>query len=385
MGTLLIIGNGFDLHCGLKTHFSDYFESELRTKKISDFYMNLCQDLHSFDYQQDFSRPLVHLYQDMISLPSVWEACFLALKYRHDNRVGRFFPFLSAEWNDVEKVVRTSLYEEPGAFFSFPRIFALVYGMANQTTLSDQSRAIDNGIEWLLSRLIFNSPRFRDTTILSEKDIKKSKNLFYDYLLNELEIFERSFGLFVHSQIDGNDEYSEKAHSLSSRLSDEARDVTVESFNYSRPQLACCGFRNIHGTTADPVFGIDVQGIDPSDPRYRFTKASRCLSLAIRDEEQPRPNFNLIDKIVIYGHSLNPQDYTYFFNIFKTKRIQDPLSSCELVFPYSVYEGTCKENEQKKLHDSVAGLFNSYDVRMGGPLSTIEFLFSQGRFHFPQI
>ena len=45
IGTLLVIGNGFDLNCGLKSSFNDFFKTKISTiKSAADTYLNVVCD-----------------------------------------------------------------------------------------------------------------------------------------------------------------------------------------------------------------------------------------------------------------------------------------------------------------------------------------------------
>jgi len=385
MADLLILGNGFDLHCGLKTRFSDFIDFELKKEAIYAFFLKLSDNLVTHKYNADAIRtPSCVLSNTKLSL-SFWEVCFLTLKALHGGVYGPSFESLTADWKDVEKVIRTSLLEETGALLSIPIIFSHLYSQAHQTHLLGEGKVIDANAEWLLLNYIESNSRFPHAKFETEKSVDQARIIFYSYLFSELKDFEQSFGQYLSGQENDNQIYNQTARAFASKLCNRNTNVVVESFNYTRPAIDCVGFRNIHGTTQNPVIGIDADGVDPKDPRFKFTKASRCLMLAIQDEGLTKQDFSVITNIIIYGHSLNAQDYTYFFNILETKRIQDPSNNCEITFPYSVYLGTTREAEQTRLHDAVEDLLNSYDRWTGHPLSTVESLYFQKKYHFQEI
>jgi len=382
MAVLLILGNGFDLHCGLKTHFSDFLDEELKKAENILLSNHLAEYIKTFASFISYSGPEYFSSEDFSSSISLWEVFFYALKFCVESKDDHGFSY-PADWKDVEKAIRVSLMGEKGALVNWRRVFMLLYKRNKNIMFLDNPPSFDGAVEWILADFIDQFSRFPKNAFVSGST-EEAENIFYVFLFGELKRFEKDFGRYVERQVAENPKYENEACLFANRLC-EGSDFVVESFNYTAPNLHCVSFRNVHGTTTNPVIGIDVANIAPKDPRYRFTKASRCLSLAIEDTRLTKPDYNTITDIVIYGHSLNEQDFSYFFNVLETKRIQDPGNICGISFAYSVYDGTTKEREQQKLHDSVAGLLNSYDLWTNHSLTTVESLYLQKKFHFPEV
>ena len=57
---LLILGNGFDLNCGLKSSFSDYFKTNC--KNIFDKYYN------AYLYDKDLAKKLLSENKDIMNI-----------------------------------------------------------------------------------------------------------------------------------------------------------------------------------------------------------------------------------------------------------------------------------------------------------------------------
>ncbi len=64
-------------------------------------------------------------------------------------------------------------------------------------------------------------------------------------------------------------------------------------------------------------------------------------------------------EVVFYGHSLNPQDYSYFQSIFDFFEIYSN-NKIKLIFAYSIYDLKKKEKIIQDTYDSVIKLLSSY-------------------------
>lgn len=88
MRTLYILGNGFDLACGLKSRYADYFESRFKWYK---------------GYNSSDSKAIPAIYEEIQdggikNIPSAW---FIVFAYEHDQPGYRNDYVL---WQDIEKI-----------------------------------------------------------------------------------------------------------------------------------------------------------------------------------------------------------------------------------------------------------------------------------------
>lgn len=184
------------------------------------------------------------------------------------------------------------------------------------------------------------------------KDINRSKN-FYDYLLSELKIFEEDFAKYLNSLYSDKEKINKydlyKQELFSKLLINDTR--SIDTFNYTNP-LSTYLFRNsnltywhINGSLEkddEIIFGIDVDGIKPEDNEYIFTKTYRRLT---RNINLPIiKDFNC-NNVIIYGHSLNRQDYSYFFSLFDNLELSNHLKKSTIAFAYHVYNPEKRDDD----------------------------------------
>lgn len=363
---LLILGNGFDLKCGLASKYGDFFDWRLRklfkitdTEKIRqrlglDFSLEKLRTSNE-KFVVDF-RELSKQYQDI----TIWDIIFL---------ISDEYLELNA-WHDVEKMI----YNVVSLLCNCQVNWKYKKDMAHEDIETFQGK--------IVNLIIGKGENFNQIQAIK--------------LLNELKQFERVFAEYIYSQLD-----SEKDNNFDSDYYRNSRDLleqlinyghienslTVDaiSFNYtldprfrdkinsnwSRTNIKINAWNNIHGLATykdvnaqqviahstekllpQPIFGIDShdikQDVSDDDPRLIFTKAYRIVSANMGNL---RENYNLkdIDKITIYGHSLNSADYTYFAIIFDECNIYD--GNTVLEFYYYVDE---IPNEDRELLETKA-------------------------------
>ena len=218
-------------------------------------------------------------------------------------------------------------------------------------------------------------------------------NDFYMFLLCELRLFERNFGLYIDKlHYDRTNEafgvvlqktrFSFLARLTIEKLCNLNNLVSIDSFNYDdlennelNEKLA-----NINGTVDAPIFGIDSNIFPASDIRYIFSKTNRRMDLDMLSDE--KKNDESFENLVIYGHSLNEADYSYFFSIFDKLKISDLTSDSKIVFAFSIYDENKEEQIRSSLRNSIAKMFYDYSVYLGKdkqPNRLLDILTSQGK------
>ena len=116
-----------------------------------------------------------------------------------------------------------------------------------------------------------------------------------------------------------------------------------------------------------PIFGIDYSNIKAIDDRYAFTKIYRRLEQNFSmDKDNIDYTSNRFDNIIVFGHSLNRQDYNYFFPLFDSLKITDPSFKGKLVFAYSIYDKEKSQQIKNNLLLNVAKLLREYEIYSKG-------------------
>lgn len=344
MHQLLIFGNGFDLSCGLKSRFSDFFGDRI----------NMVDNLPEH-------------YDEL----TAWDLILRKLKNAGD-----------ANWCDIEHEVARWVY----GTYENERVF-------NKRVIADccwqwsQNIAMYGKGEFETDSSVCHEPELYNFVRFRGCDNPTDENQFAIFLLRELHRLEDYFAAYLSDQLEqvGND-YIEKAERLYFAIQNDGFDgdsgnaaleygsAAVLDFNYTSPFSVTLSdvnvsIRNIHGSlnNRNTVIGIDGHLAMEDKFARPFTKAYRIMEDATRRdlyaaklayqydpyEENTRTGF-----IKVFGHSLADADYSYFQAIFDTVDLY--ASGTKLVFYYAVYGGKDENAIREELCLNVANLLTSY-------------------------
>lgn len=358
---LLILGNGFDLHCKLHSSYDDFFK--WRVRELFDLadesqsirqYFNQARRIISED-SRSFKEGNVSLYELKKSSPryadlTFWDVVFLFAENEDLD---------TQDWQDIEDIIYrvvVSILDRDGigkTHSHFQKMICNFFDINYQGNANQYQKAA-----WLL------------------KELEVFENVFSNYLyFHELHLDRRNYY---------DSEYFKLATETLKSITgfydktDYEREVDVLSFNYTigprfkklfnyklgnRGSVKINSWNNIHGLVSHndvvakqaikstdgkqvdalpaPVFGIDSHDAAKSSEKsiMLFTKTYRILSNEFLDI---RENFNLenVDLITVYGHSLNMADYTYFSTIFNDTDLEH--GKVKLEFYY--YPGEIEED-----------------------------------------
>ncbi|BDR57444.1 AbiH family protein [Xylocopilactobacillus apis] len=393
MKQLLVIGNGFDLQCGLKSNYNDFFSE--RFKEVFDI-----------DDFKDCKRAACKITNYIEKNGFMYEGLNKKIDYFHGYKLKRkkegieitrwdcFFLFSQVfledtnnlQWQGVENIIYNvvSIALDP----SFESNLEFKHNSESDDTEKEKYYKAIN----YLSTIGDNSP----DTIATE-------------LLNDLNQFEEIFADYIVKQVLNNRNFQDFYPNLLSRLiknldqTEEEKPVNVDviSFNYSLTlpfkekfnrdhgdKVHILSWSNIHGVAffkdsaaeqavlqsisyvsgfhlPAPIFGIDNHDIlsdgKQDDPRIIFTKSFRLIDNnvnIIRDDM----SYENIDLITIYGHSLARADYSYFETIFDNCDIYS--SKTKLEFYY--HPGDHAQLEKRKAVRKVVNLLTDYGNTLDG-------------------
>lgn len=410
---LIVIGNGFDLSCGLASSFKDFFEPRMR---VID---SLVSDVGSYDYEAIKARGL-----------TAWD---LILRSRKDMEARAF----NVNWCDVETAIANVFginlpedgIDDEGVMISD---YAVSFGslqdyfyLANEANTLNASDYIENrvdeierlrdsigaGDQGVLSELGIEDSESSDDSeadfelfregsrLLGHRPnpwtervghylaceyphvLKKPEGQLSSILMSELERMERYFNCYLKDEVARKDGYSDCSDNLMRKLiehtvvADGMPDdaVTVLNFNYTSPyrwlkqRFGDADLVNIHGMLdGESIFGIDGSGnlddrdILPFTKTYRVLKSARGVpSGSIAYPSQRGGDGLKTSSIVFFGHSLSRADYSYFESIFSTVDLYNGHTS--LVFLYSNYAKGVRELEVAK----VLALLDYYGTSLG--------------------
>ncbi len=336
--SILIIGNGFDLACNLKSKFSNFLTDE----------------------------KLEQLRANPYSCENFWYL-LSALKFNKnaDNEENHIFPILAKDdylWMDIESLIKevsTSKLPRYYAQFFKENNYLALFTSAFVNRNNNMFLAKDNEFSYLRMFFIKRFPNIFEQTI----------NII-DFLKLELEKFERTFAAYLIESIRTTDNYYEKAYELFGFLGCTGvnPDFLID-FNYTHDDEKfneLFGNDNrifIHGSVKNkPIIGFDSSNIS-SDAPVLLSKAWQKMSSNISGVKLPQ--FDEEFEIKFFGHSLGEQDYSYFHALFDRYDIYNKKVS--LCFIYSRYKDDEKENDEitKTYCNDVYKLLNDYALRSG--------------------
>ncbi|MCL2048271.1 MAG: bacteriophage abortive infection AbiH family protein [Defluviitaleaceae bacterium] len=340
---LLIIGNGFDLQCGLKSEYKDFFKW-LRPKNTEN---------------------------DKRVYNNVWATHFL------DNFLNKSTGVDG--WIDIENILKNTLLVGRRIYYEDQSH----YGSLVEAWRGDAFYHLENGRK---PRVNSNESRriARHVRLNGDESFRKHHNYLY-WFLDRLIDFESFFVDYLSEQFENNPHYISNVFKLI-KLIVGGEDFSVINFNYTNPfgpaylssasQELKDSFKsttNVHGTLSDNniIFGIDATNENELPPEARiFTKTHRKMLLKSPNSALPTN----ITKIKFYGHSLGEADYSYFQSIFDNYNLYgddyDTLNYYSnnkqviLQFYFTVLDIKNRKSEQRSAVDRVYKLITGYGATL---------------------
>lgn len=437
---LLVLGNGFDLQCELKSSYYDFLiyvlrnnnsNKEIEGTKLLENYMNYIE--YSLGvYNQYYKR------NPEIEELNIWYLIFLYKKI-----------LMKKDWNFIEnQILQEVLVDQRGLNIFSKVLFGILTRYILNENIDKNIILVCNGSEIKIFPNIYNVLSYN---LYNKLDNNKENNIVYknlftelgvwkleiekkiasivasdgysnkkirvdiikeiellnciaEILLEQLKEIERDFIMYLDNEVNKNDDYEDNSKILVNYLLNHGKtsskniNCNILSFNYTEPWgeklnfrddlLHVNMFKNIHGTIKNKsiIFGIDDNTIDANSEGYRFTKVSRIMEMNTVEENKSTPINVILDKsvnrVVFYGHSLSDADYGYFQFIF-----DEYVKNENLIFEfcYTVFEGTTKENEIIKLRDGISRLFGRYEKENNEKKYTIKNLNLNNRIKFREI
>lgn len=398
---LLILGNGFDLHCGLKSSYKDFFENE-----ILDLYSEKCgypkikQGCSGFwegllfqYYLQNGNEDYNWCDIEKIIMETLWQICFgnninepaninsgiwIAALQRRNNGL---FPI--DEYVETKDIIYNYLLEScTKNFYSLsskinrnlditnlpPLLNALLYELNN----------FENRFCKYIKNLIINPENeqeirtgyiFRAINLLVELSSDLTTNFH-----NDSNIFkEIKDKMIIDEALEVAKQCIYKGNGLMRSSLANLQTSNILSFNYTNvfdvlPLNINCKYTNVHGklctnkcddcNSCNIIFGVDDAVIKTQNDIPEL----RLFSKTFRKMQNPASPTSILPniedyqslQIKFYGHSLSSADYSYFQSIFDYYNIYDN-TKVSLIFYYS------KGYEQ---YDAIYELINTYGTTL---------------------
>ena len=335
---LIILGNGFDLECQLRSQFDDYFQTRMEKPWLCEPYAQ---------WKENPDDP-----------ENLWDYIFAFEKENNPK-----------SWKDVEAVILKWV-----SCKGMNDYVEIIHPIQKRYSFLQKVKALGG---WPLP-----------SSLPERISYIKDEDAFRNLLFEELQLMEKAFEVFLTKEAASLD-YIRKSCNLFRVLRDadteeDPRDTSnyILSFNYTVPQpdkidsslsdfrIAC--WRNVHGRLGKDhiIFGIDMNQLpnqQKSNPAVlQFTKTYRVLrqsgdtsvkeeSVGLLEPYRIGENFNTIK---VYGHSLGQADYSYFKAIFD--RIDLYGSNTKLLFYFPSDHPYIKDG----LYQQITGLLTAYGESM---------------------
>lgn len=354
---LIVLGNGFDLKCGVRSTFKDFFDNRISKNvesQLDSFYKSI--DLRnsyvslSFNEGDEYNGMIFpdtryNLIKD--ANLTFWDLLFVANKNLKQMRY----------WHNVEQNMLEILRE-----------------IDLTKNYSNIGHHMINGIPDLRSELKSSIQKsLIKCSILAyyviSKERYRSKKNFDDFLLSELIEFESAFSEFLGEKIHETYEYSYISELLIRKIIGEDNsidDIEALSFNYTEPSCLRDKINNVHGKLRNNniIFGIDQDDISTSSLIYKYTKTFRKMVQINKNNGDSVyiKNKNELKNIFFYGHSLSALDYSYFQSIFDYYNLYD--SNVSLTFCCSPYGEKTSQDILTEHAGLVANLLEKYGATM---------------------
>jgi len=423
---IIILGNGFDLACNLKTSYDDFFEMRRNDKKIQynnfrslfnietnkeslNNFHDLLKDNNEIFYNHEKNdnknRIIIHnnidgrinnlnseIYRELKSYINsdinVWDLIFWYLEiYEKKSNI---------LWSDVENIIEEIVTNNS------KNIKINFFGNSDFDTMSDLKNITITTNKFhkalLLSTYNYNLAEIWDyltqqnkiAYLLSEfyninNEVIKEEDAF-DFLIEELIKFENIFREYIcniMNIVNHNRTLQKLYRNNLMKLFEtkECRNVYLLNFNYtgfdSLKEEAKNNITtiqrdnifynieecNVHGVCNKiTIFGIDQDDKETLSSNYIFTKTYRKMQNQNSVQSSNIPIKSDVDEIIFYGHSLAKADYSYFQSIFDYYDIYH--SDIKLTFQYSIYNKDKRKQIEKKQMSSISNLLSSYGASM---------------------
>ena len=338
MKRLLIIGNGFDLQAGLNTTYNDFFvSSEMPLLK------KWLNDSHSVDGDQISLFSLL-LFNSYYRGPE-WFTDYRTLNPYQVNYQGEYVRKLELDhnienWMDVEGFLAKVLKGKGFAILN--ECFEKNFSFRNDV---DDGICKNDDVPFLIRNAMVTKRYFHEPS-------------FQEFLINELKIFETRFVNYIKLQLEEKSNYIRNVSSILNDIIPHTADsITIINFNYTQIDKRIIDSNgskkiiNVHGTIVEnPIIGIDL-GESFDQKIVQFTKTFRKLICQSGSKALEK-----YDEIIIYGHSLGEQDYSYFHSIFDFVDLYH--GNTKIIFYFS--DNHIKGNSETELSNKR----NNHRVRM---------------------
>ncbi len=372
---LLILGNGFDVHCGLKSSYNDFFRNavfdpvgesvgrkELRAG-VRGFW-----EILLLEYYEVYDRNNYNWCDIESIIKETLLSIYFGDKSSEENiDRGLYMKALNYHTGIAQSFDRTKLKNIQKFLFDY----CLDFISLNNLNVLSPIKGLGVLCENLLQQLNNFEQRFCRYLKSQINNSDNENELNEKYIVNAVNLLAKLTGFSTSTFSDINNiihqeygEIEEKTGPNSSTVRytnfnvlakkfDKLKSIHILSFNYTAlfdilSVKSPCEYNNVHGklcrkkcvencAESNIIFGIDdilIQGQSAASPLRIYSKTYRKM-LALERSSSALPLKDVAPiEIKFYGHSLSEADYSYFQSIFDYYDLYGN-SDVSLIFYYS--------------------------------------------------
>lgn len=376
---ILILGNGFDLACGLPTTYNKFFEWRFQKIKeqcegietLLDSYREYFHN-HFFkitytkqDSLKNSDNDTVKVRKSYLDIYSEFKVIIQSMKNKQINFFDLYFIFNKKEktnWNDVESeifkiVTGISIYHTRNSEDVMKSI------MPGGNYYKNYSNRLENTVIYDLFLLMF----------IEQCKVDSYLNI-YEVLMKELKAFEAVFQKYISeitSKILEVPNFRIIYYENCKKLIKLESSTYIVNFNYtSVKEIIENQIKNmpneinVHGRYDQiTIFGIDQGLCNVDTDEYIFSKTYRKIAENTDTMMLPCKNESPIQhqELIFYGHSLAKADYSYFQSLFD---LYDIYNTTLLTFKYSIYDENKIYEIKQEIFHKVTKLLIDYGSTM---------------------
>ena len=355
---LLIIGNGFDLACGLKSRYSDFFDSIPEEKYRDNFWYYILDCLRNRDLleSENWADIELQIFNQLKNIEILYKDNFIHQldKEPDSDYIGYIINYLKQHRDDVSKDSVS------------PESLEITYW--GLVVTKEQDTYIPKTIEQALSYLFEHLKKLeQDFCVFLSDQINKEKDTMFSKTISQND-FESEYNNYFTCSIKLLNHILKAYHPNKYKMSNSQDNQTetykfhasndILSFNYTLP-VEAFNWYNIHGrlSSNNIIFGINYDSLIShfTSPPLQFSKSYRIL------ENGFSSNIHLsktIKNILFYGHGLGEADYPYFQSIFDSIDLYH--GNTRLIFFWDAYDENRKLELHKETLNKVVNLIEKY-------------------------
>lgn len=358
---LIVLGNGFDLACGLKSTYSDFFDyiygqQMVNNTNSNNFWYKIFQN-----YKEDTIENWADIEEQILvqlkNIEYLYKEGFLKSEDWIGNQIGYNFPKESLE-NKSGKSISQSQFNTRVHVFNLLNNNYVCSELKLQKTLKKQLLILEDDFRKYLLSITKNNA---DDGIYYKYYMKSKVLNKYIQLCNSSE----SHNSDLVSKLEDTTLYNQ--YSLVNKFDETLSKIYKEknsdenlvlTFNYTKV-WDVEKVRNIHGDldNGNILFGIDYDKLNKNFKKapIEFSKSYRVLENGLTSTFDISSD---IDVIKIYGHGLGKADYSYYQSIFDSVDLYH--GKTKVMFFWSDYKGREKEQIHKDFVKGVTNLIEEY-------------------------